>query len=41
MKATATWNGGLSFTGLAKSGIPVRMDADAALGGNNNGLQPM
>jgi putative redox protein len=41
MKATVTWNEGLAFTGLAKSGIPVRMDGDLSEGGQNSGIQPM
>lgn len=41
MKATVTWNEGLAFTGLAKSGIPVRMDGDLSQGGQNSGVQPM
>lgn len=41
MKATVTWKEGLAFTGLAKSGIPVRMDGDLSEGGQNSGVQPM
>ncbi len=41
MKATVNWNGGMSFIGAANSGVMVPMDADAALGGNNNGVRPM
>ena len=41
MKVNLTWNGGLAFTGLARSGHPVRLDADAFLGGTDSGVQPM
>lgn len=41
MDATVTWNGGLSFTGQAETGFTVSLDADASVGGNNNGLRPM
>jgi putative redox protein len=41
MKATVTWKEGLAFTGLAKSGIPVRLDGDLTQGGQNSGVQPM
>jgi len=41
MKANVKWNGNLAFTGMASSGIPIQMDADEALGGNNSGVRPM
>ena len=41
MKATLKWNGGLAFTGSAKSAFPVTMDADVSLGGSSSGVQPM
>ena len=41
MKATVKWNSGLAFTGIAKSIIPIPIDADASLGGSNSGVQPM
>lgn len=34
MKATAIWNGNLSFTGEADSGFPIQMDSD-------KGVRPM
>lgn len=41
MKATVNWNSGMNFTGVANSGFAVQMDAEAALGGNDNGVRPM
>lgn len=41
MKAIVTWKGGLVFTGLAASGLPVQMDADPSQGGTNSGVRPM
>jgi putative redox protein len=41
MKANVKWNGNLSFTGMASSGIPIQMDADEAVGGNSSGVRPM
>src|SRR6185503_100240 len=41
MKATATWQDGLKFTGMGPSGFPVHMDAESSLGGSDSGLRPM
>lgn len=41
MDASVTWNGGMSFTGVADSGFKVELDSDPAVGGNNNGLRPL
>lgn len=41
MKATVKWSENLAFTGMASSGVPVQMDADEAVGGNNSGVRPM
>jgi putative redox protein len=41
MKASVKWNENLAFTGMAKSGIPINMDADEAAGGNSTGVRPM
>jgi putative redox protein len=41
MDVKATWNGGMSFTGMAGSGFPVKMDAIPEDGGNGDGLRPL
>ena len=41
MDASVTWNGGLSFTGVAGSGFPIELDADESVGGGNNGARPL
>ena len=41
MKATIDWNGGGLFTGLADSGIPIRMESHISQGEINNGASPM
>jgi len=41
MKATVQWKENLTFIGTPDSGFPVQMDADASLGGTNQGVRPM
>ncbi len=41
MDAKTTWMGGMSFTGLAESGIPVPLDSRLEDGGQEQGLRPM
>ena len=41
MEAKVTWNGRMSFSGLADSGFEVPLDSHAAVGGDENGLRPM
>lgn len=41
MKATVHWKESMTFTGMPDSGFPVQMDAEASLGGTNNGVRPM
>lgn len=41
MKVTAQWKQDLTFLGTPDSGFSVQMDADASLGGTNNGIRPM
>jgi putative redox protein len=41
MKATAQWKENMVFVGMPDSGFPVQMDADAAFGGTNSGVEPM
>jgi putative redox protein len=41
MKATAQWKENMVFVGIPESGFPVQMDADAAFGGTNSGVEPM
>ncbi len=40
MKAHVEWKGGLWFTGLGASGIPVQIDSSTSPDGNSNGLRP-
>jgi putative redox protein len=41
MKATATWDHGLSFAGTADSGFSVNMGSSVAAGGDDDGFRPM
>ncbi len=41
MEASVTWNGGMSFTGVADSGFAVELDTDPSVGGNDNGVRPL
>ena len=41
MDASVTWNGGMSFTGTAVTGLKVELDADESVGGNDNGFRPL
>jgi putative redox protein len=41
MKANVIWRGNMAFDGMSDSGIPVPLDADAAVGGANSGARPM
>lgn len=41
MKANVIWKGNMAFTGTSDSGIPVPLDADAAVGGADGGPRPM
>ena len=41
MKASINWENGMVFSGRGDSGFPIKMDADAALGGGANGVRPM
>ena len=41
MKAKVHWQEGLTFTGVADSGFPIRMDGAQAAGGNGGGVGAM
>ena|SRR5215212_1022435 len=41
MKAKVNWQEGLAFTGVADSGIPIRMDAVKVVDGSGGGIGPM
>jgi putative redox protein len=41
MKAKVHWQEGLTFTGVADSGFPVRMDGAKAVGGQGSGVGAM
>jgi putative redox protein len=41
MKVSVRWKENMTFVGMPDSGIPVQMDADAFLGGTNQGVRPM
>jgi putative redox protein len=41
MYASAAWQGGLSFTGTARSGFEVKLDAGASAGGAGEGFRPL
>jgi putative redox protein len=41
MQAKVNWKKGLSFEGTADSGHTIDLDADAEVGGENNGFRPL
>ena len=41
MDAKVTWDGRLSFTGMADTGFSVPLGAEAAVGGDEDGFRPM
>ncbi|OGO12943.1 MAG: osmotically inducible protein OsmC [Chloroflexi bacterium RBG_16_47_49] len=41
MEAKVIWNNKLSFTGNAANAFTVPLDAEPAVGGENNGFEPM
>jgi putative redox protein len=41
MQAKVTWQGRMTFTGLAGSGFPVQLGTDPLVGGDDDGLRPM
>ena len=41
MDAKVTWKGKMSFTGTAETGFTLPLDAEPAVGGNNDGFRPM
>jgi len=41
MKVNVSLKQNMTFIGMAASGIPVQMDADDSVGGNQNGVRPM
>ena len=41
MDAKATWQQGLSFTGIADTGFEVPLGADLGVGGANDGFRPL
>ncbi|UOE77949.1 OsmC family protein [Parageobacillus thermoglucosidasius] len=41
MKATVTWNGQMSFTGMSASGVQIPIDASKEAGGQDSGARPM
>ncbi len=41
MEAKVIWKHGMSFTGTAETGFEVPLGADAAVGGNNDGFEPL
>jgi len=41
MRAKATWQGNMSFTGTADSGFEIQMDAKKEVGGEGSGFVPM
>jgi putative redox protein len=41
MKATVTWDHGLSLTGTAGSGFSVNLGASTAVGGDDDAMRPM
>ena len=41
MDAKVTWKGRLSFTGQADTGFTLPLGTDPAVGGDNDGFQPM
>ncbi|MCJ7696529.1 MAG: OsmC family protein [Anaerolineaceae bacterium] len=40
MKAKATWQGDMTFTGTADSGFSIQMDSIEAVGGHDSGFKP-
>lgn len=41
MKATVTWDHGLTFSGTADSGFTVNLGGSPAVGGDDDGFRPM
>jgi putative redox protein len=41
VRATVTLDRGMTFTGTANSGFPVKMDASSAAGGDDSAVRPM
>mgnify|MGYP001357018743 CR=1 FL=1 len=41
MDAKVVWEKGLAFTGMSDTGFQLPLDADAAVGGGNEGFRPM
>jgi putative redox protein len=41
METKITWNEALSFSGTASSGFTLKLGADPAVGGDNDGFRPM
>ena len=41
MKASIEWNGGVLFTGLASSGVPILMESGVSIEENNQAARPM
>jgi len=41
MDAKVTWKGKMRFTGSVNSGFTLPLDADAAVGGENDGFEPL
>jgi len=41
MRAKATWQGNMAFTGTADSGFEIHMDAKKEVGGEGSGFVPM
>jgi putative redox protein len=41
MEAKVTWQGALTFRGIADSGVMVQLDSNPDVGGNDNGFRPM
>lgn len=41
MKATVTWDHGLTFSGTADSGFTVNLGSSPAVGGDDDGFRPM
>ena len=41
MDAKVTWKGKMNFTGTAETGFTLPLDAESAVGGNNEGFLPL
>ena len=41
MDAKVTWKGKMNFTGTAETGFTLPLDAESAVGGNNEGFRPL